>query len=132
MLIRYIDSFINYEKIGFKTRDSFSLKRIFRLAKIFDNPQGSFPAIHISGTKGKGSIASFASSILKEAGFNLLTASDGLAGLELAKKELPEIVLLDIMMPKMDGFAVLTEIKKDPTTKNIKVLILSNLDQKKN
>jgi len=63
-------------------------------------------------------------------GFNLSKADNGLSGLELAKKELPDIILLDIMMPKMDGYAVLTELKKDSKTKNIPVLMLSNLGQK--
>jgi len=49
--------------------------------------------------------------------------------LALALKEIPSIILLDIMMPKMDGFAVLTELKKNETTKNIPVLMLSNLGQ---
>ncbi len=66
----------------------------------------------------------------QEEGLNLLTASDGEVGLELVKKELPKVILLDIMMPKMDGFAVLVEIKKDPKTKDIPVLMLSNLGQR--
>jgi len=65
----------------------------------------------------------------KEEGFNLLMAEDGLAGLELAKKESPDVVLLDVMLPKMDGFAILTELKKDPKTQKIAVLMLSNLGQ---
>ena len=65
----------------------------------------------------------------KESGFELLLANDGLSGLEIAKKELPQVILLDIMMPKMDGFAVLTELKKDDQTKNTPVLMLSNLGQ---
>lgn len=66
----------------------------------------------------------------KQEGFVILTATDGLAGLEMAKKEKPAVILLDIMMPKMDGFAVLKELKKDPSTKNAPVLMLSNLGQK--
>ena len=66
----------------------------------------------------------------KEDGLNFLKAKDGLDGLELAKKELPDVILLDIMMPKMDGFAVLTELKKDEKTKNIPVLMLTNLGHK--
>ena len=62
--------------------------------------------------------------------YTLLSAEDGEIGLELAKKELPAVILLDIMMPKMDGFAVLTELKKDSKTKNIPVLLLTNLGQK--
>ena len=66
----------------------------------------------------------------KESGFKLLVAADGLAGLELAQKELPALILLDIMLPKMDGFAVLADLKKETKTKNIPGLLLSNLGQK--
>lgn len=65
----------------------------------------------------------------KEAGFDLILAADGESGLELAKKEMPAVVLLDIMMPKMDGFAVLTQLRQDDATKNIVILMLSNLGQ---
>lgn len=66
----------------------------------------------------------------QQEGLNLVTVRDGLAGLEAAKNDLPVVVLLDVMMPKMDGFAVLTELKKGDKTKNIPVLLLSNLGQK--
>ncbi len=65
----------------------------------------------------------------KEAGFDLILAADGESGLELAKKEMPAVVLLDIMMPKMDGFAVLTQLRQDDATKGIVILMLSNLGQ---
>jgi DNA-binding response OmpR family regulator len=63
-------------------------------------------------------------------GFAVLTAEDGKKGLELAKKENPDIILLDILMPKMDGFAVLDELKKNPGTEKIPVILLTNLGQK--
>lgn len=66
---------------------------------------------------------------MEEEGYTLVTASDGEAGLALALEHKPDIILLDIMMPKMDGFAVLTEIKKDESMKNTPVLLLSNLGQ---
>lgn len=65
----------------------------------------------------------------KEEGLNLLVAREGEAGLAQAQKELPDAILLDIMMPKMDGFAVLMELKKMAKTKGIPVLLLSNLGQ---
>lgn len=67
---------------------------------------------------------------LKEEKFNLIVASDGIAALEQVRSEKPQVILLDIMMPKMDGFAVLTELKKDVATKDIPVIMLSNLGQK--
>jgi len=66
----------------------------------------------------------------QEDGFEIISAQDGLAALEVVSKELPAMILLDIMMPKMDGFAVLTELKKSEKTKSIPVLMLSNLGQK--
>lgn len=66
----------------------------------------------------------------KESELTVIAAQDGLTALELAKKELPAVILLDVMMPKMDGFAVLTELKNDPQTKNTPVLMLSNLGQR--
>ena len=62
---------------------------------------------------------------LKRQGFDVYAAGDGLSGLELARKVLPNIVLLDWMMPEMDGLEVLTELKRDPITADIPVLMLT-------
>lgn len=69
-----------------------------------------------------------ASQVLTEEGFQVLSALDGELGLELTKKEIPDLILLDLIMPKKSGFEVLEELKKDPGTKNIPVIILSNLE----
>lgn len=61
---------------------------------------------------------------------NPLMAYDGEAGLELVRKEKPDIVLLDIMMPKMDGWEVLQALRADASTKSIPVIMLTNLGQK--
>ncbi len=67
--LQYLDSFVNYEKIGYREQGLFELGRMRRLAGLFGDPQDSFPVIHIAGTKGKGSIAAFTSSMLKSANF---------------------------------------------------------------
>lgn len=59
--------------------------------------------------------------------FNVLAAADGEEGLRLAEQELPDIILLDIMLPKMDGWQVLEHLKINQKTKNIPVLMLTNL-----
>lgn len=64
-------------------------------------------------------------------GYTVVKAEDGLAGLEMAKKEMPDAILLDIMLPKLNGQDVLKELKKDPDTRNITVIMLSVLDQEK-
>ncbi len=63
------------------------------------------------------------------AGFNVITAADGAIGLELAKSELPELILLDLMLPKIDGFEFLKRMAVDESLKAIPVIILSNLGQ---
>jgi DNA-binding response OmpR family regulator len=65
---------------------------------------------------------------LKSAGFSVLQAFDGVTGLEMAKKEKPALVLLDLIMPKKNGFDVLSELKGDPATAGIPVIILTNLE----
>ncbi|PIS09008.1 response regulator [Candidatus Beckwithbacteria bacterium CG10_big_fil_rev_8_21_14_0_10_34_10] len=64
---------------------------------------------------------------LKADGHQVLTAFDGEIGLALAKKEKPEVILLDIMMPKVSGLEVLAELKKDSSTAKIPVILYSNL-----
>ncbi len=59
--------------------------------------------------------------------FEVFIADNGVIGLELAKKEKPDIIMLDVILPRLDGFSVLEEIKKDPATKNIPVIMLTNL-----
>ena len=61
-------------------------------------------------------------------GFEVLSALDGEKGLGLAKSEKPDLVILDIILPKKDGYEVLTEIKGSEETKNIPVILLTNLE----
>lgn len=65
---------------------------------------------------------------LSSAGFSVVTANDGETGLALVGKELPDLVLLDLILPKMDGFSVLQALKNDEKTKNIPVMVLTNLE----
>lgn len=63
-------------------------------------------------------------------GFKVLTAYDGEKGLELAQKNSPNIVLLDLILPKLSGFGVLEKMKANKATKDLPVIILTNLSQK--
>lgn len=62
--------------------------------------------------------------------FKVVAADDGEKGLKLALKETPDIILLDIMLPKMDGFEVLRALKADEKVRRIPVILLTNLSQK--
>lgn len=63
-------------------------------------------------------------------GFKILAAADGEKAVRTVKKDLPDLILLDLMLPKKDGFEVLRELKQDAGTKNIPVIVLTNLGQK--
>ncbi|MDD5032114.1 MAG: response regulator [Patescibacteria group bacterium] len=60
-------------------------------------------------------------------GLTCLIANDGLSGLELAKKENPNLIMLDVILPQLDGFSILKELKADSKTKSIPVIMLTNL-----
>lgn len=62
---------------------------------------------------------------LKRAGFEVLVAGNGLEGLALARQNRPDLVVLDLMLPEMDGLTVCKTLKKDPETENIPVLVLT-------
>jgi two-component system alkaline phosphatase synthesis response regulator PhoP len=67
-------------------------------------------------------------------GYEVLTALDGEQALERVRNDKPDLIVLDIMMPKLDGYEVCRTIKMDPATRNIPVILLSakgrNVDQK--
>ena len=63
---------------------------------------------------------------LRRRGFTVLVAVDGAQALALAKGERPDLVLLDLLMPRLSGFDVLRAMRGDPTTRDVPVLILSN------
>ncbi len=67
---------------------------------------------------------------LTKEGFEVVTASDGKTGCKLAKEVLPRVITLDVMMPGMDGWAVLRELKKDEATADIPVIMLTMLDER--
>ncbi|MCU0679148.1 MAG: response regulator [Planctomycetes bacterium] len=62
--------------------------------------------------------------------FEVVAAADGEKGLVMAANTAPDIILLDIMLPKMNGFEVLEKLKADRITAGIPVLLLTNLNQK--
>jgi two-component system, OmpR family, alkaline phosphatase synthesis response regulator PhoP len=63
---------------------------------------------------------------LRQLGFTVIAAADGEEGLRQARAEHPDLILLDLLMPKLTGVEVLRALKADPETKAIPVLILSN------
>jgi len=67
---------------------------------------------------------------LKDSGFSVEVASDGEQAFEKVKAKKPDLVLLDIVLPKISGWEILRKIKSEADLKNLKIIILSNLGQK--
>jgi len=67
-----------------------------------------------------------ASAALEDGGFRVLTATDGEAALQLVKREKPDLIVLDIILPKINGFQVCRHLKNDPASRHIKILLLSS------
>ena len=63
--------------------------------------------------------------MLKRLGYSVLEAHDGLEGLKLARQELPDLILLDLAMPEMDGWTVARLLRNDPATRKIKIVVVS-------
>ena len=61
-------------------------------------------------------------------GYDLLIAENGESGIKTAKEQLPDIILLDLMLPKKSGYHVLLELKKDKKTKSIPIIIMTAID----
>jgi CheY-like chemotaxis protein len=66
--------------------------------------------------------------LLKLSEYKTIEATDGQKGVESANKSKPDLILMDIMMPKMDGYTACREIKLDKTTKAIPLVMLTSLD----
>jgi DNA-binding response OmpR family regulator len=64
--------------------------------------------------------------------YNVVEAIDGEKGIIIARDEKPDIILLDLVLPEIDGFEVLQRLKQDPETKKIPVIVLSNLGEEEN
>lgn len=66
--------------------------------------------------------------ILKKEGYEMASALDGENGLKSAKAKGIDLILLDLILPKVNGFEVLKQLKGDPKTKNIPIIVLTNLE----
>lgn len=66
--------------------------------------------------------------LLKSEGYEMISALDGESGIRLAKIKKPDLILLDLVLPRMHGFEVLKELKADDKTKDIPIIVLTNLE----
>ena len=75
-------------------------------------------------------IREFLHSVLSDDGYEVLTADDGLTALPMAVEHQPDLILLDIMMPGLNGMETCKRLRERPTTRNIRVIILTAYDQR--
>ncbi|WPD21153.1 MAG: response regulator [Candidatus Electrothrix aestuarii] len=66
--------------------------------------------------------------LLKDSGYKLITASDGASAIEIVKRDVPDIILLDIIMPNMDGYETCRHLKEDELSDSIPIIFLSGLN----
>lgn len=67
--------------------------------------------------------------VLKKEGYEVVAALDGEIGLKLAKSQKLDLILLDLILPKIDGFELLGKLKENSETKDIPIIILTNLER---
>jgi len=68
---------------------------------------------------------------LEQEGFTIVQASDGDIGAKTAEQEVPDMIIMDIMMPNVDGYSCLKEVRSLPKTKDIPILMLSGKEEEK-
>jgi DNA-binding response OmpR family regulator len=66
--------------------------------------------------------------VFTQEGYAVISALDGEVGFTMAKEQNPDLILLDLILPRMDGFEVLKALKKDEKTKGIPVIVMTNLE----
>jgi twitching motility two-component system response regulator PilH len=67
--------------------------------------------------------------IVEKLGHEALTAEDGAAGVDVAKREIPDLILMDVVMPNLNGFQATRTISREPTTKHIPIVLVTTKDQ---
>jgi DNA-binding response OmpR family regulator len=63
--------------------------------------------------------------IIQKEGYDVITASNGMAGLRMAKGENPDLLILDVMLPGLDGFEICSQLRQDPLTEKLPIIMLS-------
>jgi len=74
-------------------------------------------------------IVTFLSAVLEENGYSSLSAKDGVEGLEVIRKERPDLILLDLMMPKKSGITLFQELRNDPKMSDIPVVVVTGVSE---
>ncbi|MCK4391100.1 MAG: response regulator [Desulfobacterales bacterium] len=74
-------------------------------------------------------VITFVSTVMEENGYTSIGAKDGVEGLDLLRKEKPDLVLLDLMMPKKSGITMFQDLRKDPDLSHIPVVVVTGVSE---
>jgi CheY-like chemotaxis protein len=74
-------------------------------------------------------VLTFLTAVLQENGYETLSAKDGVEALEVLRKENPDMVLLDLMMPKKSGITMIQELRKDPDMSHVAVVVVTGVSE---
>jgi two-component system alkaline phosphatase synthesis response regulator PhoP len=72
----------------------------------------------------------FVRTVAEDLGYAILEATDGEEGLTVARAEIPDLIVLDVQMPKRDGYSVFSELRKDAATRQIPVIMLTGITER--
>jgi DNA-binding response OmpR family regulator len=103
---------------------------VFGGAQVTDSSAGERQPVRVLIVEDDSSVAQMYKLKLELDGYLVDVASDGETAVEMASRDLPDIIFLDIRLPRLDGFGVLQPLRANPTTKDVRVVILSNYSQR--
>src|SRR6266851_8210123 len=108
-----------------------AIRRTLRLGcEVVDESRASRDRMRVLFVEDDPSVAQMYKLKLELDGYDVEVASDGEKALEYARRDLPDIIFLDIRLPKLDGFGVLEALRKDSRTERLHVVILSNYSER--
>ena len=109
------------------TRSSSGMKTIKERRKHPRPPEGyDFTILIVDDSR---TVVAAFTKVLKQAGFRTIAATNGLEGVEAAKQHLPDLILMDVVMPGLNGFQATRQIRKHETTADIPIIIVSGEQQ---
>jgi twitching motility two-component system response regulator PilH len=100
----------------------------FRERRKHKRPEGGYDITILVVDDSRTVLAAF-TKVLNQAGFKVLTASNGAEGVEAAKQHLPDLILMDVVMPGLNGFQATRQIRKEETTAHIPIIFVSGEQQ---
>jgi len=100
----------------------------FKERRQFPRPEGGFNLTILIVDDSRTVVAAF-TKVLGQAGFKIISASNGEEGVAAAKSQLPDLILMDVVMPGLNGFQATRQIRKEETTAHIPIIIVSGEQQ---